>query len=181
MNPKKQINIFIVDDNKVFSMTLKTYLETALVSPLSTNFAHKNIKVHLFETGEACMEKFSEEKPQVVILDYHLNNRYPNAADGIKVLDWIKKASQETYVVMLTNEDNLEIAKKSFKHGASDYVVKTETQFDKINYSLLNLFKMMEIKNENRRYKLGVFAMLLMISLLALVAIAIQIFNPSFF
>ena len=58
------------------------------------------------------MEKFKEIKPQIVILDYHLNNRYPDAADGIQVLDWIKKENRDTNVVILTNDDNLEIAKR---------------------------------------------------------------------
>ena len=79
MNTKKQINIFIVDDNKVFTLALKADIETA--------FEKKPIKIHSFETGETCMEKFKEEKPQVVIVDYHLNSRYPDAANGIKILD----------------------------------------------------------------------------------------------
>ena len=96
------------------------------------------------------MEKFKEKKPKVVILDYNLSCEYPNAADGLKVLDWIKKENSETNVIMLTSDDHIDIAVKSFKHGASDYVVKTETKFKKINYSLSNLFKMMEAKSEAR-------------------------------
>jgi two-component system response regulator YesN len=125
------------------------------------------------------MEKFKEIKPQIVILDYHLNNRYPDAADGIQVLDWIKKENRETNVVILTNDDNLEIAKKSFKHGASDYVVKTETQFDKINYSLANLFKIIETKRDAKNYKIFFGLFLFLFALLAGVVITIQIFCPS--
>ena len=46
MKEKKQINIFIVEDNQLFSMTLKTFLETALRSERSSNFVQRNIKVH---------------------------------------------------------------------------------------------------------------------------------------
>lgn len=60
---------------------------------------------------------------------------------------------------MLTSNDSLEIAVKALQHGACDYVVKTETKFKKINYSLSNLFKIMEAKNDARLYKnlLGIF------------------------
>jgi len=148
MNKKNQINIFIVEDNKVFTMALKADIETS--------FANMPIQVHSFETGEACMKIFKEVKPQVVILDYLLNSRSPNAADGIKILDWIKKVNNDTNVIMLTSDDKIDIAIKSFMHGASDYVVKTETQFKKINYSLLNLFKVMKAKSDARMYKKAV-------------------------
>jgi len=171
MTKEKKINIFIVDDNKIFSIALKAQIETS--------FIKKPIKVYSFETGEACMKKFKEEEPQLVILDYHLNSNIPDAADGIKVLDWIKKKNSETNVIMLTSDDHIDIAVKSFKHGASDYVVKTETQFKKINYSLLNLFKMIEAKVEARRYKYIITGLGIGFALFVAGIIVIHIFRPS--
>src|SRR5688572_12009113 len=139
MSKNKQIDIYVVEDNKVFQMALKSDIEIA--------FANRSVKVHSFETGELCMKQFQEQKPPVVILDYHLNSTNPNAADGITVLDWIKMRNVETNVIMLTSDDNIETALKSFKHGATDYIVKTETKFRKINNSLFNLFLMMEAKS----------------------------------
>jgi DNA-binding NarL/FixJ family response regulator len=167
MRKKEQISIFIVEDNKVFTLTLKAEIEAAFIKiPL---------KIHSFVTGETCMLKFKEEKPQVVILDYHLNSRYPDAMDGIKVLDWIKEESPETSVIMLTSDDNVEIALKSFKHGASDYVVKSETKFRKINYSLFNLIKITEARNDAQRYKYMAFGLFLCIAFMVGIIIAIQI------
>jgi len=171
MNIKTQIRIFIVEDNKVFAHTLKADIETT--------FVNMPIKIHLFETGEVCMQKFIEEKPQIVILDYHLNSKNPDAADGIKVLDWIKKENKETNVIILTGDDHVDIALKSFKHGASDYVVKTDTQFRKIIYTLFNLFRIMEAKSETRRYKFLVVGLFLCITIMVGWLIAIRIFNPS--
>jgi DNA-binding NtrC family response regulator len=172
MKTKNQMNIFIVEDNKVFTMALKADIETS--------FANMHIKIHTFETGEACMEKFKEERPQVVILDFHLNNNNPDAVDGIKVLDWIKKESFETSVIMLTRDDNIEIAIKSFRHMASDYIVKSETIFRKINYSLLHIFKMMEAKSDARRYKNMVIGIVLCVALVIIGVTLIQIINPFF-
>ena len=169
MSMKKLINIFIVDDNKVFTLALKADIENA--------FEEVTMKIHTFETGEKCMEAFKEIVPDLVILDYHLDNKYPDAANGIKVLDWIKKENNATNVIILTVDDDIDIALKSFQHGASDYVVKTNTQFRKINYSLINLLKLMEGTNYRRRYKQLVVGILLCVALLVGGVIAVQIFN----
>lgn len=145
MNTEKQTGIFIVDDNKFFSLALKADIENA--------FIDTPVKIQLFETGEQCIQKFKEENPQIVILDYHLNSKYPLAEDGIKVLDRIKKENKEAFVIMLTFDDHIDIAIKSFQHGASDYIVKTDTKFRKINFSLLNLFKIIEANRELAKYK----------------------------
>ena len=172
MNNKKRINIFIVDDNKVFTLALKADIESS--------FVNMPVMVHTFETGEACMEKFNEIKPQVVILDFHLTNKNSDENDSIKVLDRIKKENYHTNVIILTVDDNIEIALKSFRHGASDYVVKTETAFRKINYSLLHLFKMMEAKNDAKRYRRMVIGLVLCVAVVIIVVVAIQIFDPSY-
>lgn len=171
MIKNNEVDIFIVEDNNLFRMALKADIESTFTE-LKTN-------IHLFETGEACMGKFKEIKPQVVILDYNLDSKFPNAVDGIKVLDWIKKVNFETNVIMLTSEDNIEIALKSFHHGASDYVVKSETKFRKINYSLLNLFKMMTAKGDAKKYKNMALVLSLFISLLVGGMIAIQVLDPT--
>ncbi|OFX34489.1 MAG: hypothetical protein A2X08_10290 [Bacteroidetes bacterium GWA2_32_17] len=171
MNKKNQIKIFIVEDNNVFALALKADLETS--------FVNMPIQIHLFETGEKCMEKLKQEKPQIVILDYHLNSKNSDAADGVKVLDWIKKENNETYVIMLTRDDNIDIALQSLKHGANDYVVKTDTQFRKIIFSLFNFFKIMNAKSELKRYKYILIATFLCVSLLVCGVLAIWFFASA--
>jgi len=173
MNIKKQINIFIVEDDASFT--------TSLISEIENSFYSIPIRIHAFETGEKCMEKYDELKPKVIILNYYLNSKYPEAANGIEVLDRIMNKKRKAEVIMLTHEDAIDIAIKSFKHGASDYVVKTETQFKKVNYSLFNLLKIMEAKKEALKYKyfLGVFLGLM--GLLTGAIIAIQIYSPGVF
>lgn len=166
-----QINIFLVEDNKLFTEALKADIENT--------FKDMSIKIHSFETGEICMQKFKEEKPQIVILDFSLNSMFPDAADGIKVLDWIKKENPKTNVIMLTSEDHIDIALKAFKHGACDYIVKTETKFKKINYSLFNLFKMIEAKSEAKRYKQLAFGLSMCIMLLIGGILAVQIVDST--
>ncbi|MBI5539436.1 MAG: response regulator [Bacteroidia bacterium] len=144
MNSKKQINIFIVEDNKVYTMALKASIEIA--------FKDLPVKIHSFETGETCLRKFKNVLPELVILDYNLNSKSINAANGLQVLDKIKKSNSNTSVIMLTSNENIDIALKSFHHGASDYVVKTNNQFKNINISISNYFanKELDLQNERR-------------------------------
>ncbi len=172
MNKKNQINIFIVEDNNVFMLTLKADIETA--------FINMPIKIHTFETGEECIKKFKALKPQIVILDYHLNTNNPNAANGITILDWIKNENPKTYVLILTGDDNIDIALESFKHGASDYIVKTDTKFRKIIYSLFNFFKLIEIKSDARKYKYFAIGLFLILALLTGGVFIFHLFNSIF-
>ncbi len=139
----KQTNIFIVDDNKIFTMALKGAMEIA--------FQDMNISIHAFETGERCMESFMQVLPELVILDYHLNSHSPDAVDGLEVLDKIKSNHKETSVIMLTSNDEIDTALKSFNHGASDYVVKTGNQFEKINQSISKIFAKKELAFQNEK------------------------------
>jgi DNA-binding NarL/FixJ family response regulator len=172
MDKKTKVTVFIVDDNKVFTLALKSEIEVAFKDMC-------RIEVEAFETGEACMKKFKEEKPQIAILDYHLNSKNPDAADGIQILDMIKKANADTNVIMLTSDDNIDIALKSFHHEASDYVVKTETKFRKINYSLFNLIKITEARNETKTYKNVNFILAVFLALVVGAVIAVTIIKPS--
>lgn len=171
MKKDNSTNIFIVEDNNVFTMALKADIENT--------FSNIPLKIHSYETGEACMAQFKIENPDVVILDYHLNSKFPDAADGIKVLNWIKKENKNTNVIMLTGEDHIDIALKSLHHGASDYVVKTETKFKKINYSLSNIFKIIEAEAEAKKYKLMSVIFISGIIVIIGAIIVLQIFAPS--
>lgn len=170
MNKKTPVTIFIVEDTHVFANALKADIETAFIG--------MPFKIHLFKTGEACMKLFKKEKPQIVIVNFHLNNLNQESADGITVLDWVKKENYDTHVIMLTDDDQLFIALKSFQHGAFDYIVKSETTFRKINYSILNAFKMIDAKKDARGYKQIAVGLFLVVALLVGTVMLIQLFTP---
>src|ERR1019366_1429432 len=102
MEIKKEINVFIVDDNKIFALALKGNIETA--------FKNKLVKISTFETGEACMENFLKVMPELVILDYYLNSKSSDADNGLQILDKIKKINHGINVIMLTSNDDIDIA-----------------------------------------------------------------------
>ena len=144
MNPKGQIKIFIVDDNKVFLLALKAYIEGT--------FKERLIRIYTFETGEKCLESFLEIMPDLVILDNQLNSEIKDAASGLEILSKIKIQKPHTSVIMLTSDDHIDIALKSFHHGASDYVIKTARPFNTIKLSISKIFADKE-RDLQREYK----------------------------
>jgi DNA-binding NarL/FixJ family response regulator len=55
-----------------------------------------------------------------------------DAADGLHILEEIKKQHDHVKIVMLSSQDATWIILQTKKMGASEYVVKNESAFEKI-------------------------------------------------
>ena len=117
--------IFIIDD------------EPLLVEMLSDFLGSKNeaFQIQSFPTGESSLPHF-EENPSLIILDYHLNSKEKNAANGIDILKEIKKKNLNIPVIMLSSQKSYGKAAQTIMHGAIHYVVKGKNAFDEI-YQLI--------------------------------------------
>ncbi|MBK8340588.1 MAG: response regulator [Flavobacteriales bacterium] len=113
--------IFIVDDDVM--------LATMLADHLRATFS---VDVFEFHTGEACLAKLGEH-PDLVILDYHLNNTVKDAADGLRILEKIKKLDRHVHVIMLSSQTQYGVALQTVAKGAEHYVLKGKNQFDQID------------------------------------------------
>ncbi len=119
---KKNATIFIVDDEQLLSEMLTDYL-------LEQN-EHFNIKS--FPTGEACLQHLAIEQPDAVVLDYYLNSKEADAANGIDILKEIKKRNKGIPVIMLSSQKSYGTAAKTIMYGAIHYVIKGQDAFDDI-------------------------------------------------
>jgi DNA-binding NarL/FixJ family response regulator len=117
----KQRLIFVVDDDAMYREMLELYLSD---NPLNT--------VKSFPTGEECLKHLTEA-PDYIILDYKLDAVDKNAADGIKILDKIRKKDWHTRVIMLSKHGQYNTALQSIKKGAEMYVIKDAHAFKKID------------------------------------------------
>lgn len=116
-NPRK---IFIVDDDIMLTEALSDYL--------TRKVAHD---VHCFGTGEECLDHLAEE-PDVIILDYHLNTVNADAANGMEILQLIRKKLPHAHVIMLSSQERYSIALQTIQKGAEQYVIKGTDSFEKI-------------------------------------------------
>ena len=168
---KEQTSIFIVDDDKILSTVLK--------NEIRRNFPEENIAIYIFEAAELC-QSFMENKPDIAIVDYHMNSRFKDAINGIALMDIFKKESPDTHVILFTKDENIGLAVEAFDHGAYDYVVKNDLMFRRLNVVLLQCLRLKKIKMElKHQKKRGMIAVYLMTFLLAC-AMVLQFIIPGF-
>ena len=112
--------IFVVDDDAMFAEMLREFL--------ARNVGYS---VLVYNTGEDCVAAISQN-PDVIILDYYLNSVSINAADGMKILEQIKKQKPNVHVIMLSSQESYGTALKTITKGAEQYVIKGKEAFDEI-------------------------------------------------
>ncbi len=125
MNNQKA-KVFIVDDEPLLSEMLTDYLLEH----------HPNLEIKSFLTGEECLKNYSEN-PDIVVLDYHLNSKTKDAANGIDILKELKQKNKALPVIMLSSQKSYGTAAQSIGYGAMHYVIKGRDAFDEIQ-KLLN-------------------------------------------
>jgi two-component system, OmpR family, response regulator len=127
---KEKINLFLVDDDAVFLKSLEIeFLE------------HADFSIKTFATGELCVKNLSQgQSPDVIILDYFLDGIDKKAMNGIQTLDKIKALNPDIPVIMLSSQDNIDVAISCMHHRAFDYVVKSETAFLRLQKNITNIF-----------------------------------------
>lgn len=116
-NPK----IFIVDDEILLSEMLTDYLKDQ----------YEGFQITSFSTGEACLQSL-DEQPDVVVLDYYLNSKERDAANGIDILKQIKKRKKALPVIMLSSQESYGTAAQTIMYGAVHYVIKGQDAFKEI-------------------------------------------------
>ncbi len=99
-----------------------------LKDQLTRTFPHD---VHIFNNGVDCLKHLAEQ-PDIVILDYNLNSEFKDAANGLKILELIKKLDFGIRVIMLSGQDDYGTALLSITKGAEEYVLKSQDAFEEI-------------------------------------------------
>ena len=137
---KNKIKLFLVDDDAVFLKLLELeFLE------------HADFEIKTYPTGELCLENL-EQMPDVIILDYYLDGIDRDAMNGIDTLDKIKAFNEGIPVVMLSSQDRIDVAINCMHHKATDYVVKSETAFMRLQKIIDSIFKVQKIEKQLNWY-----------------------------
>jgi two-component system OmpR family response regulator len=143
MRDNKTYTVALVDDNKMFLDTLKASLLTKFGKVLS---------VYEYDSGEACIQNI-DNHPDIVVLDYYLNSaEHPDAMNGIKLLKEIKSHSKDIMVIMLSGQDTMQVAIDAIKHGAYDYIAKSESAFIRIQNTISNGMENISSARKNGKY-----------------------------
>ena len=128
--------IFLVDDDALFLKSLEIDF-----------MQHNDYVVETYPTGELCVKNLLN-KPDVIILDYHLDGIDKNAMNGLQTLDEIKKYNPDIPVIMLSSQDKIDVAINCMHHKAFDYVVKSETAFMRLQKIIVSIFLYKKMEKE---------------------------------
>jgi len=131
-----KIKLFLVDDDLIFLKVLEIEF-----------LQHGDFDIETYETGELCLKNLLN-KPDVIILDYHLDGVNKKAINGLETLDKIKEISPDIPVIMLSSQDKIEVAISCMHHKAFDYIVKSETAFLRLQKVIETIFKYQKMEKE---------------------------------
>ncbi len=109
MSPEKEKQtLLLVDD------------EEDIRDVLSIALTHSGYEVHMAASGDAAIPLFDKIRPPIVMTDIKM----PGMVDGIELLKYIKRVNPDTEVIMITGHGDMDLAVKSLKHEAADFITK---------------------------------------------------------
>ena len=148
--------VFIVDDDPVMRQMIRDFLKSR----------YPDAEIFDYSTGESAMAELYR-KPEVVILDYHLDSVEQSAMDGIEVLQHIKELLPNVPVIFISGNDNPEVAANTIKYGAYDYITKNESTFQRLEIMINNSTGHLSVKKQLKTQR--AFNLVLLILLIAMV------------
>ncbi|MFC1668878.1 sigma-54-dependent transcriptional regulator [Spirochaetota bacterium] len=129
--------ILIVDD------------EVNIIKTISSILQDENHTVFSSETGNDAIDFLKNDSVDLVILDVWLPDK-----DGIEVLKEIKKMNSDPAVIMISGHGSIDIAVKSTKIGAYDFISKPPS-LERVVTSVNNALEQVRLKKENIKLREG--------------------------
>lgn len=163
--------VYLVDDDEM-------YLKTALHN-LSQNRA---LDIVSFTGGEEALKaaESASKQPDIFVLDYFLNSDNPEATSGLEILKKLRAKKIDSDVIMLSGQENIDVAVNSVKYGAFDYVVKNKSAFIRVQNDIKRISKSRIKDKENKKLKKFIFALIVVLGILATLSIIFFMDNTFF-
>lgn len=140
MSPNN-FKIFVVEDDLWYREMLTHHLEK-----------NPDYQVEAFETGKALQEalKRSGELPGVVALDYSLPD-----VDGHELLKKIRRDYPSLPVIIISGQQQVEIALALLREGAREYIVKNDEMLERIWHIIAHIRENHSLKEEIQRLEVA--------------------------
>lgn len=135
MEKTDSATIFIVEDNEMFAESLAISLR------------NKGFIVHPFRSGEQ-MISWWEVDPDIILLDYYLDNAQGIAMNGDKILRFIRRISKNVPVVILTSNSDIGDATSLLKQGAIDFILKDDDLLPNLDKTLQQVLDSIKLRKE---------------------------------
>jgi two-component system response regulator AtoC len=123
--------IYSVEDDNIYRRLIR--------HKLSMNIDYQ---IEIFDTAESLLSNIYNH-PDVVVLDYVLPDM-----GGDVVIQKIKEESPDSLIVILSSQDDVEVALETLRNGVYDYIVKNDHALDRLKISINNAVKQIEVNKE---------------------------------
>ncbi len=108
-------------------------------------------EVKKLESGELAVEEVKKEKPDLIILDHHLDSQNKRAMTGELFLQHLKKTGQKIPIIMFSGQKKLALTIEAFRKDIVDYVSKnSETFIDELLEAVGNVVTTMNIRDAQK-------------------------------
>jgi len=135
MEPLRPPRIFIVEDNLLYQQLIARELQS-----LSGD-------IHFYNKGENCLEDLDKD-PSVIILDYNLDG----LMNGLDTLQEIRKYNPYIYVILFSNQKDLNTSENKQQYGSFNFVEKKEKSFRLLKQMIDATFSDLPGKKNSRIY-----------------------------
>lgn len=108
--PNQAKKVFLVDDDPFCRQLIEHAVRSC---------GYREVQV--FDNGAACLDALTDE-PDIIFLDQMMGS-----VSGTDALKAIKRFNPDIYVVLVSGQQQVQVAVDSLKYGAFDYVVKDES------------------------------------------------------
>lgn len=133
MKALKDLKVFIIDDDNFCTDVVEKILTKLELTDITK-----------FETGFEGLDNI-QQKPDVVLLDYNMDH-----LNGYEVLKKIKRFDPNIYVVMLSAQEDLNVAVDALKLGAFDYIQKGSDMEEKLGVVLKKVISVNKLLAESK-------------------------------
>ena len=120
--------------------------EPGIRKVLGISLADSGYQVLTAEDGLEALDVFRRHKPEIVLTDIKMPGM-----DGIALLQTIKQESPDTEVIMITGHGDMELAIRSLKHEATDFVTKPIND-DVLEIALKRAHEKIAMRRQLRQY-----------------------------
>ena len=136
------VEILIVDDNA----DIRNILNEMIIDA--------GYKTRIAANYDQALSEIDKKIPDVAIFDVKLDK---GDNDGIKLLSYIKSKNKDVPVIIISGHANIEMAIKSLKHGAFEFVEKPFDQARLLNF-ISRAVENLNLKMQNKEYESKLFS-----------------------
>ncbi len=120
--------------------------EEGIRKVLGISLADRGYTVHTAGSAQEALQVFRREKPAIVLTDINMPDM-----DGIELLRRVKQENPETEVIMFTGQGDMDLAIRSLKHDATDFVTKPIDD-DILNIAIKRARERIAMRRQIREY-----------------------------